>query len=259
MGQAIALLVLTLALTACRRTEAPRETPSAPEQAAPRDPVEAAEPSVPAPTEDPASWEGAPPPSVDLDDQPCAAHDECRVFQPSDWNPRVECCYEYSCDLDYVAINDGTWDRIRAWQQANPFDCVAHLGEAGPCSARTPRCGLIQDAPTAACIDNQCVATLPEPWPAADPEAQRCTSDAECLAYRPASTSDLGRCCGLACEGFDWIAINDTTAEEVDRWLRNHAPSCEDYLAEQPCDLMGACALRPPSTRCRGGVCVIDE
>ncbi len=206
---------------------------------------------------DEESLVGAPPPAVQLDAQVCESHEDCRVFQPGDWNARVECCYEYRCDLDYVAVNARTWDLLRAWQRANPFDCVAHLRDAGPCSTRTPRCGLVQAAPAAACIEGLCEATLPEEWPRVDPEAQRCTSNSECIAYRPASTSLEARCCGMDCSG-PWVAINNATAEEIDRWKRFHAPACEPYLAENICDSMAACALVTPPVVCRGGECVVE-
>lgn len=197
------------------------------------------------------------PPDVRLDEQHCETHEDCRVFQPGDWNARVECCYEYGCDLDYVAVSSRTWAAIRAWQRANPFDCAAHLRDAGPCNPRGARCGLVQHAPAAACQDGRCRLALPEVWPAVDPDAQRCTSPADCLAFRPSSTSGVARCCGGACDG-EWTAINRDTAQEIDRWRNNHAPSCESWREANDCPPTTACSLIPPPVTCRGGECVVE-
>lgn len=197
------------------------------------------------------------PPQVRLDAQTCESHDECRVFQPGDWNPRVECCYEYACDLDYVAVNTETWAAIRAWQRANPFDCAAHLQEVGPCNPRSPRCGLVQDAPAAACVEGLCQVAAPEVWPVIDPATQRCTSPADCLAFRPSSTSPEARCCGTACDG-EWVAVNRDTATELDRWRNHHAVSCDTWRVDNACPPAGECNLIPPPVTCRGGECVVE-
>lgn len=260
---AIAAATLVLAV-GCRNTSPdparpPRgATSPAPDVTSATPEADAQEAPPPVPDEGSGSLAGAPPPSVALSDQTCASHADCRVFQPGDWNARVECCYEYRCDLDYVAINEGTWQALRAWQRENPFDCVAHLQEEGPCNARTPRCGLVQDAPAAACVDGLCQATLPETWPVADPEAQRCTSASECVAYRPVTTSATYRCCdGAACDD-TWVAINTSTAEELQRWRQHHAQPCAMWREDNTCPAPTPCNAAAPEVFCRGGECVLQ-
>jgi hypothetical protein len=203
-----------------------------------------------------ATLEGAPAPDITTGAQTCTADDECRVYQPSDWNPRVECCYEYGCDLDYAAVNTETWQQLRAWQRANPFDCTTHLREGGPCTSRTVECGLSQQAPAARCDDGHCAVVYPDPWPAIDPGTQRCTSDAECVAHRPSATSPEARCCGSRCES-DWVAIARETAAELERWRADHAPACDVWRQSNPCPPPTACELTPPPVACRGGACVL--
>jgi len=198
------------------------------------------------------------PPQIRLDAQACAQHSDCRVFQPGDWNERVECCYEYGCDLDYVAVNQETWTLLRQWQRDHPFDCVSHLREQGPCANRSTRCGLIQDAPAAACQEGVCRVATPPQWPIVDPEAQRCTSDADCAAYRSAESSPLERCCGQDCSD-EWISISRNTEAEIDRWRAHHAPRCETWREQHECPPSTACALVSPGVTCRGGECRLRE
>ncbi len=216
--------------------------------------------ALPSPGEDnvvdPAVLDGADPPTVVPEEQSCRIDDDCRAYQPGDWSPRVECCYEYPCDLDYTAVNQRTWTAMRAWRDANPFDCAAHLQDVGPCRHRTARCGLDQQAPPAACVDGLCIVAWPDPWPAVDPEAQACTVDPDCLAYRPSSSSTRGRCCGDVC-GSQWVAISRATAVEIDRWTHERAEPCATWLAANSCPEPLACSSTPPRVECRGGACVV--
>lgn len=196
------------------------------------------------------------PPEIRLSEQSCGEHADCRVFQPGDWNPRVECCYEYSCDLDYVAINQQTWQLVRDWQRANPFDCTEHLQREGPCSSRAQRCGLIQDSPAAVCDGGLCRVETATPWPAVDPEMQRCTAALDCLAVDTNGGSFRARCCGSNCFA-DWAAVNRQTAGELDRWRHYHATPCETLLEEATCPRLEECHQMRPDATCEGGQCVL--
>ena len=241
------VLTLLIALAGCRqRTVSDQPAEPEPTTAEGSGEVEADE-------ADPA---GADPPSIRLDEQSCEAHADCRVIQPGDWNPRVECCYEYSCDLDYVAINQDTWGRVREWQRANPFDCTAHLGEEGPCSSRAQPCGLIQDSPAAVCEDGLCQVSFAAPWPAVDPELQRCTSALDCVAYPTNGGSFEARCCGLTCTDH-WTPINRQTAGELDRWRNYHATPCDRLMEDQTCPRLEECDSVTPPISCEGGRCVL--
>jgi hypothetical protein len=200
--------------------------------------------------------DGSAPPAIRLDEQRCETHADCRVIQPGDWNPRVECCYEYSCDLDYVSVNQDTWALVRQWQRANPFDCTEHLREEGPCSARAQPCGLVQDSPAAECSNGLCRVAIAPPWPAIDPEMQRCTEALSCVAYPSNGGSFDARCCGLACAD-TWAAVNRQTAGELDRWRNYHATPCEVLMEAQTCPRLEDCNSTAPSTTCLGGRCTI--
>lgn len=252
MGMRIRFLILTFALglSACRaRTVSEQPAEPTPE-------VEAAEGS--AEVEEPESLVGANPPEIRLAEQACGAHADCRVIQPGDWNPRVECCYEYSCDLDYVAINQDTWALVRAWQRANSFDCAQNLQQEGPCSSRSQPCGLVQDSPAAVCDEGLCRVQLADPWPVVDPEKQRCTAALDCVPYATHSGSFESRCCGVTCET-DWIAVTRQTAGEIDRWRNYHATPCEVLMESESCPRLEHCDSVAPSVTCEGGQCVVGE
>lgn len=239
------VLILTIALAIGCRARTVSEVP-------------AAEPAEDGSGDDAAEAVVAPagPPEIRLDEQSCEQHGDCRVFQPGDWNPRVECCYEYSCDLDYVAINQATWQLVRDWQRENPFDCTQHLREEGPCSARAQRCGLIQDSPAAVCNEGLCRVETADPWPAIDPEMQRCTAALDCLAVDTNGGSFTARCCGSSCVA-EWTAVNRQTAGELDRWRNYHATPCERLLEDQTCPRLEECRQMRPDATCEGGECVL--
>ncbi|MCB9507895.1 MAG: hypothetical protein H6698_06200 [Myxococcales bacterium] len=246
--------VLAAATAGCRTRPsegAPREIPPAPGP----DVAEASgsdTSGVEAPTRE--SLAGAPPPAVLPAEQSCARNEDCRVHQPSDWNVRVECCYEYGCELDYVAINQTTWAALRAWQAANRFDCAAELQREGPCATRAPRCGLSQDPPAAVCVDGLCTVATPTSWPVIDAAAQRCTAPGDCGAFDTATTSLRSRCCGSACGG-EWVPINRSTALELAAWTAA-APPCDGFdRSECPAD---PCDEPAPAVTCRGGQCVLE-
>lgn len=188
--------------------------------------------------------------------QPCEVDEQCRVFQPGDWSPEVECCYEYGCNLDYVAVNGSTVEQQRAWQRAHPFDCTEHLRQHGPCETRVPVCGLDQTPPPAACIENQCKIVYPDPWPSVVPDAQTCALDADCVPFRVSSTSLMSRCCGIDCNP-SWVAVSASTLAEVQTWLSSFAPSCESWSLNSQCPQSEACAVTAPPVRCVAGVCAL--
>lgn len=188
----------------------------------------------------------------------CERDEACRVMQPSDWAARVECCYEYPCVLDYVAINEATWERVRAWRAENPFDCAAHLQSEGPCATRTERCGLDQTPPPAACREGECVVDWPLDGPQPDPQAQECSTRRDCIAYRATAASYATRCCGQDCRS-RWTAVTARTRAELELWASQHAPSCEGWPGAQACPDEGECApVVPPPIACRDGKCVVE-
>jgi hypothetical protein len=244
----VLLLLLVLSASGCRQrlvSDQP-DRPPVPEADGSGD--EAPEAENPA---------GAAPPPIRLDEQNCETHSDCRVIQPGDWNPRVECCYEYSCDLDYVAITQDTWGLVREWQRANPFDCTAHLGEVGPCSSRAQPCGLVQDSPAAVCSEGLCQVSLVDPWPPVDPEMQRCTGTLDCVAYPANGGSFETRCCGRTCAD-TWTPINRQTAGELDRWRNYHAQPCELMMEDQTCPRLEECRSAAPAVTCEGGQCILS-
>lgn len=207
---------------------------------------------------------GAQPVAVDsmralvASEQPCSADADCRVWQPSDWSADVECCYDYPCTLDYVALNRSNWETLRAWQRANPFDCTAHLREEGPCNNRPQRCGLSQEPPAAVCRDGECAVATPEAWPVPDPDAQTCSTASDCTAIRPSSASLRARCCRLDCVQ-DWVPVNRSTADEFVAHLAANAPDCVTYLGDTACPVSAACSIQTPQTRCDAGLCRLNQ
>jgi hypothetical protein len=212
---------------------------------------------VPAVAADPVPVElsGAERPPWSPETQTCEVDSECRVMQPSDWSAEVECCYEYGCQLDYVAVNTATQQAQRAWQAANRYDCTEHLRSNGPCETRVPRCGLDQSAPQAVCRSGLCDIAWPDPWPVTDSDAQTCSIDADCRAYRPGSNSPLTRCCNAACDT-NWTAINTATLDELTRWRTEEAVSCERLFGEaNPCPEAVPCQPTAPAVTCAAGLC----
>lgn len=205
-----------------------------------------------------ASLAGRPAPAVVASAQVCVRHEDCRVYQPGDWNARVACCYEYGCALDYVAVNQATWQSIRDWQGDNGFDCANFLQSEGPCNSRTQRCGLMQDPPAAACSDGVCSVALPEVWPVVDRRAQRCTARAECEVYHPASAGEAARCCGVTPCDDGWVAINRDTRRELDAWFDRLAGACDGSGSGAGCPSAAPCAAPVPVADCRGGECVLE-
>jgi len=193
------------------------------------------------------------PPGID-DTQICRVDTDCRVYQPSDWDPRVECCYEYPCALDYAAVNQQTWTMMRAWQQANPFDCASYVQTSGPCSNRPIRCGLSQEPPDAACVEGTCQVIYPHPWPQIDPNAQACSVNADCRAFWTQSLGYLARCCDYDCRE-QWIGISAATLDELRTWEETLAPTCDEILAVHTCPAPVQCISRPRVAECRAGLC----
>jgi hypothetical protein len=207
---------------------------------------------------DPAALAGSPSPAIDDESRTCRVDDDCRVVQPGDWSAAVECCYDYPCKLDYEAVNTRWFERQRAWQLANPFDCTVELAEQ-PCPTRTPRCGLSQDPPPVACDEGTCRIAWPEPWPVVDPEAQTCTVDDECITYAQSRTSIAGRCCNNACIG-EPVAVNRRTAEALATWTETHAPACDDVLPDgDGCDVQDCDPWEPPAAHCNAGLCALED
>lgn len=185
--------------------------------------------------------------------QPCASDDECRIAQPSDWSADVECCYEYGCTLDYVAINAENQGALRAWQRAHPFDCTAHLQANGPCENRAMQCGLLQDPPGVMCVEGQCAVRFPPTWPVIDLAVQTCAVDAECTPVRPGATTLQERCCHDRCDA-QWMAVNQQTARELRSWLAmTPAGACDDLT----CGDTVACEPTPLPVACSSGLCVL--
>lgn len=194
-----------------------------------------------------------PPPSFiggSLPQQSCGADSDCRVIQPSDWSADVECCYEYGCELDYVAINQDSFRIWRAWKTANPFDCQAHLQSDGPCENRAMRCGFVQDPPEAACVAGVCQVAFPDVWPVVAPEAQSCTVSAECRVVNLGGATPAAQCCANNCNA-NWTAINDATFAEYSTY-QAMLPALE--CAGVPCP-PEECNAEPPISACDTGMC----
>lgn len=247
------LLLASAWLVACTPST-PSETPTA-TPATGEERAGSGETATPATTgEAGAALAGSAPPVLDPA-RPCTRDDECRTWQPGDWSADVECCYAYPCRLDFAAIHVQDWETRRAWQRANPFDCVAHLRETGPCDPRTPRCGLDQTAPAAVCRDGACALAAPDPWPQIDPQAQICTSNADCVALATSTLQPQARCCeNRPCPG-GWTAVSRETMRELQQWQEHDATCPED----------ASCSTTPiscapgavPAVVCTAGFCQV--
>ena len=186
----------------------------------------------------------------------CRVNADCRVMQPGDWSARVECCYDYPCRLDYVAINQSTWDALREQRRATPFDCAAFLQSEGPCAHRPAPCGLEQTPHEPACLDGRCAVAWPTAGPTLDPEAQHCASRADCVAMRASAVSWERRCCDAAPCGDDWVAVSRRTVAEVEAWAEQDLPDCAAWGHGQTCPAPAACESVPvPDVTCRAGTC----
>jgi hypothetical protein len=186
----------------------------------------------------------------------CRVNADCRVIQPGDWSARVECCYDYPCRLDYIAINQSTWDALREERRATPFDCAAYLQSEGPCAHRPAPCGLDQTPPEPACIEGQCAVAWPVAGPTLDPDAQHCASRADCVAMRASAVSWARRCCDAAPCGDDWVAVSRRTVAEVEAWAAEDLPDCAAWGHGHTCPEAVACDPVPvPDVTCRAGTC----
>lgn len=190
-----------------------------------------------------------------LPSQTCSADSDCRTIQPADWSADVECCYEYGCGLEFVAVNQATFGIWRAWKTANPFDCPAHLQANGPCENRPIRCGLLQDEPASACVMGVCQVVFPDTWPAADPQAQTCAVDSDCAAINLDAASAQAQCCPESpCIG-RWAALNERTRQEFSQLLAMQpAVSCDDVGCQQL-----FCGRPPHVATCDTGLCRLAE
>lgn len=254
-----ALVLLALLLAGCPSGADPGAGSDAPGSgASPSGTSEgSAEPAavVPAEGSGPVALGGAPMPAYTGPDAvACRTAEDCRVTQPSDWSPAVECCYDYPCRLDYVAISRTRWDELRAWRRANPFDCAAHLQAEGPCAQRPAQCGLSQDPPPAACVEGACVVAWPATGPEVDADAQICTSRADCVAMRASSSTWAHHCCETPPCG-EWVAVARSTVAELEMWAESDLPTCGTWGHGQRCPEVGACDDRPPDVTCRAGTC----
>lgn len=245
------LAALSVGLISCPGREADNEETSGEGSA---ESAETNEPQAVEPVVVPTAEElvGAPMPVLGVP-QPCASDDECRVVQPSDWSPAVECCYDYPCSLDYLAINADYADLYRAWQRANPFDCAEFSQEIGPCRTQAVTCGLSQDPPGAACIEGMCQLVLPDRWPAVDPQAQTCGTDGDCVPYRLRDVIDGMSCCPTGCEEGDWVAITRATRGEFIDYIESNPPECGEWCPDER-----ECDFDEPDVSCDGGYCVLQ-
>jgi hypothetical protein len=198
-----------------------------------------------------------PAPVVDDAARRCRVDTDCRVHQPSDWSAAVECCYDYGCSLEYEAVNLGTWRLVQAWRRANAFDCVAHVRDKGPCPSETARCGLAQEPPPAACVEQQCRVAWPERWPVVDAQAQRCEVDADCTSVPASSTAPAQRCCPDLCSS-ERVAVNRSTAQELDAWKAAHTGDCEAWRTDNRCPPTATCAGPRAVPACVGGLCALE-
>lgn len=194
----------------------------------------------------------ATPPVVVASAQQCSSDADCRVHQPSDWSPEVECCYAYGCDLTYEAVNQQSWELLKRWRKAHAFDCVAHLGKTGPCATSSPVCGLSQEPPPAVCSEGLCKVATPEAWPKVDGSAQRCDVDGDCRAIAEPSSKAEALCCEGRCGG-PWVAVNRATQEELTAWQASQKAVCD---ARVKCPAAGGCAPAPAAV-CTGGLCAM--
>jgi hypothetical protein len=243
------MVLLPLACAPPAPPAPPAEAPPGPAAPAPAGPdwrtwVEAAE--------DPVRLRGleAPPLHLDLP-QPCSDDAGCVVDRPSDWSAPAECCYEYACTVDAVALSRPHQEALRAWRRAHAFDCAAWLQTEGPCPQRRLQCGLSRELPPVACVEGQCRIQWPEPWPTIDPQAQTCLLDTECRPFRAASLHLREQCCGDAC-GTDWVAVHHTTEGQIRDWMAmTPAGACDAFA----CEPRIACQPHPPPVACVEGLC----
>jgi hypothetical protein len=199
-----------------------------------------------------------PPPSFatsSLPPQTCSADSDCRTIQPADWSADVECCYEYGCGLEFVAVNQSSFGIWRAWKNANPFDCPTHLQANGPCENRPIRCGLLQDEPESACVMGTCQVIFPDTWPAADPQAQTCAVDNDCSVVNLDAASPQAQCCQESpCTG-RWAALNERTRQEFSQLLAMQpAVSCDNVDCEPV-----QCTRPALVVTCETGICRLAE
>ncbi len=188
----------------------------------------------------------------------CRVNDDCRVTQPGDWSADVECCYDYPCRLDFVAVSRTRWDEIRAWRRENAFDCAGHLQANGPCAQRPAQCGLSQEPPPAACIDGACVVAWPSRGPEVEVDTQICTSRADCVAMRASSSAWAHHCCEDVPCG-EWIAVARSTVAELEMWAETDLPDCASWADGATCPAASACEDVPPDVTCRAGTCGFVE
>lgn len=200
---------------------------------------------------------GAPQPVPGTQPLACEDDDMCRVWRPSAWGPRVECCYEYGCELDFEPIHADEWALLRAWREANPVDCTAELQEGRPCLTDIPACPFETAPPMARCLDGQCGLALPPRWPVVAPEAQTCSVASECVAVRASVFVTLERCCAGHCPDL-WAALNREGLRVLEDWLDRHAPRCAEVREALDCDPATPCPGDPPPVRCRDGFCALQ-
>lgn len=239
----LAALALLLLVASCTRP--PVEEPATGLDEAPAEAPQEA---------DPASWEGEPMPDVDPSRTACHADDACRVWRPSSWNARVECCYEYGCAMDWTPIHADDWERLRAWRQANPFDCQEAIDDDGPCAVAPDVCGLQLDA-TAACVEERCTLVLPTSGPTFTDSARTCRTDSHCVAVRRDFLSERARCCEGICG--TWTAISTEALSNAEAWLGQDAPACPtDGACPEP---SARCDQEAPQVRCLAGLCRLEH
>ena len=246
-AQRHASLALALLLPACAPKTDPAPAPS------PREPsstLTAEQPStnLEAPQDDPVDWANAPHPSTDPGERPCRDDSECRTWRPSSWSPRVECCYEYGCDLDWHALHDDQWRDVRAWRQANPFDCEAELQRSGPCSTRPVSCALAWEA-RALCQGGVCALAAPPAGPELLPQASTCHVDSDCAVLSRSRLAEETRCCPDLCGPF--VAVNQQALREIAAWVESANQDCGSDLCPAP----PPCPQLQPATRCSAGQC----
>lgn len=244
---ALLLLLGTLTLGACDRgEERERVDLSAAPDVLPE--VEAV---------DPVPLEGSAMPDPEAAPQACTEDIECRSWRPASWNPRVECCYEYACDLDWRPIHLEQWQGVRAWRRANPFDCSRELQQGGPCTQGVT-CPLQAEPPPARCHDGECVLDWPERWPIPDPRGQTCSVSADCMALPESAFSQRRRCCDMPCAERGWIPLRNDAARAVERWLENDPIDCARWQdRDGECAEPRPCSELPPPVTCRAGFCAL--
>ncbi|TVR00487.1 MAG: hypothetical protein EA398_11325 [Deltaproteobacteria bacterium] len=206
---------------------------------------------------DAAALHGIPAPLPEPDTVACADDGQCRAWRPSAWGPRVECCYEFGCGLDFEALHTDQWALLRAWREANPVDCSEELHESGSCAINPPACPFDTSPPPTRCVDGRCALALPDPWPVVADEAQTCSVGSDCVAVHGIALSSRGRCCAGGCDS-PWHALARETVGALEDWLDTHAPSCAEVQEALQCEPATRCAGEPPGVRCADGFCVLE-